>query len=81
MSFLIRKNLSFFFVFSKLNLSAYLSYCILSIEFYLKNYCNFYHNLSKSSFKFRGNAENQLVLSITPTVLQHCSTCCLIKIF
>ena len=46
---------STFFVFSKLDLSAYLSYYILSIVFYLKKYCVFYYSLLKSSLKSCNN--------------------------
>jgi len=46
------ENLPFLF-FSKLDLSAYLSYYILSVAFYLKNYCIFYYSLLKSSLKSR----------------------------
>ena len=43
---LLKKSITFL-VFSKLDLNAYLSCYMLSIEFYWKNYCIFYHSLSK----------------------------------
>jgi len=55
MSFPLLKKYHFFCFFSKLNLSAYLSYYMLFIAFYLKNYYIFYHNLLKSSLKSRSN--------------------------
>ena len=54
-AFLYQKIYHFLF-FSKLDLSAYLSYCILFIAFYLKHCSIFYHSLSKSSLKSRSNA-------------------------
>jgi hypothetical protein len=54
-SFLLLKNLSFFCFLRKLNLSSYLSYYMLSVVFYLKNYCIFYHSLSKNSLKSCNN--------------------------
>ena len=58
------KNIIFLF-FSKLNLSTYLSYYLLSIAFYSKNYYIFYYSFSKISLKFHSSAGNHLVMKYT----------------